>query len=166
MRTTCVATRLSGGHADNALPQTAQALVNCRILPGHTMEEVRQDLIRVFADNKIAVRYKDQSTAEYLDQAPNTKAFLPPPLRPDVMDPLRSLAGKMWPGAPVIPEMETGASDSIYTIAAGLPSYGINGVAIDSDDIRAHGKDERLRVSSYYEGVDFYYRFLKAITSN
>jgi len=65
----------------------------------------------------------------------------------------------------VIPEMETGASDSIYTIAAGLPSYGINGVAIDSDDIRAHGKDERLRVESFYSGVDFYYRFLKAITS-
>lgn len=65
----------------------------------------------------------------------------------------------------MIPEMETGASDSIYTIAAGLPSYGINGVAIDSDDIRAHGKDERLRVESFYSGVDFYYRFLKAITS-
>jgi acetylornithine deacetylase/succinyl-diaminopimelate desuccinylase-like protein len=165
MRTTCVATRLSGGHADNALPQTAQALVNCRILPGHSKEEVRQDLLRVFADPKVAVRYKDPATAEYLDKAPNTKAFLPPPLRPDVMNPLRALSAKMWPGAPVLPEMETGASDSIYTIAAGLPSYGINGVAIDADDIRAHGKDERLRVESFYEGVDFYYRFLKAITS-
>jgi len=81
------------------------------------------------------------------------------------MNPLRTIANEMWPGAPVIPEMETGASDSIYTIAAGLPSYGINGVAIDSDDIRAHGKDERLRVESFYSGVDFYYRFLKAITS-
>jgi len=165
MRTTCVATRLSGGHADNALPQTAQALVNCRILPGHSKEEVRQDLIRIFADSKIAVRYKDPATAEYLDKAPDTKAFLPPPLRADVMDPLRAIAAKMWPGAPVIPEMETGASDSIYTIAAGLPSYGICGIAIDADDVRAHGKDERLRVSSYYDGVDFYYRFLKALTS-
>lgn len=165
MRTTCVATRLSGGHADNALPQTAQALVNCRILPGYSKEEVRQDLIRIFADAKITVRYKDPATAEYLDKAPDTKAFLPPPLRPDVMDPPHAIAGKMWPGAPVIPEMETGASDSIYTIAAGLPSYGINGVAIDSDDIRAHGKDERLRAESFYDGVDFYYRFLKAITS-
>ena len=81
------------------------------------------------------------------------------------MNPLRELAAKMWPGAPVLPEMETGASDSIYTIAAGLPSYGINGVAIDADDIRAHGKDERLRVASFYDGVEFYYRFLKAITS-
>jgi acetylornithine deacetylase/succinyl-diaminopimelate desuccinylase-like protein len=165
MRTTCVATRLSGGHADNALPQTAQALVNCRILPGHSKEEVRQDLLRIFADAKVAVRYKDPATAEYLDKAPDTKAFLPPPLRPDVMNPLRELAAKMWPGAPVLPEMETGASDSIYTIAAGLPSYGINGVAIDADDIRAHGKDERLRVASFYDGVEFYYRFLKAITS-
>lgn len=165
MRTTCVATRLSGGHADNALPQTAQALVNCRILPGHSKEEVRQDLLHVFADPKVAVRYKDPATAEYLDKAPDTKAFLPPPLRPDVMNPLRALAAKMWPGAPVLPEMETGASDSIYTIAAGLPSYGINGVAIDADDIRAHGKDERLRVESFYDGVEFYYRFLKAITS-
>jgi acetylornithine deacetylase/succinyl-diaminopimelate desuccinylase-like protein len=165
LRTTCVATRLSGGHADNALPQTAQALVNCRILPGHSKEEVRQELVRIFADNKIAVRYKDPATAEYLDKAPDTKAFLPPPLRADVMDPLRAIAAKMWPGAPVIPEMETGASDSIYTIAAGIPSYGICGIAIDSDDVRAHGKDERLRVSSYYEGVDFYYRFLKALTS-
>jgi acetylornithine deacetylase/succinyl-diaminopimelate desuccinylase-like protein len=165
MRTTCVATRISGGHADNALPQTAQALVNCRILPGHSKEEVRQDLMRIFADPKITLRYKDSATAEYLDKAPDTKAFLPPPLRPDVMNPLRAVAAKMWPGAPVIPEMETGASDSIYTIAAGLPSYGINGVAIDFDDIRAHGKDERLRVESYYNGVDFYYRFLKAVTS-
>jgi acetylornithine deacetylase/succinyl-diaminopimelate desuccinylase-like protein len=165
-RTTCVATRLSGGHADNALPQTAQALVNCRILPGHSAEEVRQELIKVFDDPKITLRYKDTLTAEYLDKAPDTKAFLPPPPRPDVMNSLRAIAGKMWPGAPVIPEMETGASDSIYTIAAGLPSYGINGIAIDSDDVRAHGKDERLRVDSYYNGVDFYYRFLKAITSS
>jgi acetylornithine deacetylase/succinyl-diaminopimelate desuccinylase-like protein len=165
MRTTCVATRLSGGHADNALPQTAQALVNCRILPGHSKEEVRQDLLHIFADPKIALRYKDPATAEYLDKAPDTKAFMPPALQPDVMNPLRTLAAKLWPGAPVIPEMETGASDSIYTIAAGLPSYGINGVAIDTDDIRAHGKDERLRVQSYFDGVDFYYRFLKAITS-
>jgi acetylornithine deacetylase/succinyl-diaminopimelate desuccinylase-like protein len=165
MRTTCVATRLTGGHADNALPQTAGALVNCRILPGHSMEETRQDLIRIFADDKIMVRYKDIATAEFKDKAPETKAFLPPPLREDVMEPLRVIAGKMWPGAPVIPEMETGASDSIYTIAAGIPSYGINGIAIDADDVRAHGKDERVRVASYYEGVDFYYRFLKAVTS-
>jgi acetylornithine deacetylase/succinyl-diaminopimelate desuccinylase-like protein len=71
----------------------------------------------------------------------------------------------MWNGAPVIPEMETGASDSVYTVAAGLPSYGISGVAIDQDDIRAHGKDERVRVSAFYDGVEFYYRYLKALTT-
>lgn len=166
IRTTCVATRISGGHADNALPQLAQALVNCRILPGHSKEEVRLELQRIFADPKITLRFKDPATGEYVDKAPDTKAFLPPPLRADVMNSLRAISGQMWPGSPVVPEMETGASDSIYTIAAGIPSYGINGVAIDADDIRAHGKDERLRVESFYAGVDFYYRFLKAITKN
>ena len=83
--------------------------------------------------------------------------------RPEVLKPLARIADEMWPGAPVIPDMETGASDSIYTIAAGLPSYGVNGIAIDQDDIRAHGKDERVRVGSYYEGVEFYYRYLKAL---
>jgi acetylornithine deacetylase/succinyl-diaminopimelate desuccinylase-like protein len=79
------------------------------------------------------------------------------------LDALERVAAEMWPGAPVIPDMETGASDSIHTIAAGMPSYGVNGVAIDQDDIRAHGKDERVRVSSYYDGVEFYYRYLKAL---
>jgi acetylornithine deacetylase/succinyl-diaminopimelate desuccinylase-like protein len=165
MRTTCVATRLAGGHADNALPQSAEALINCRILPGHSSEEIRQELLRVFADSKITLRYKDIATGEYQDKAPESKAFLPPAPRLDVMNPLRAIAAKMWPGAPVIPEMETGASDSIYTMAAGIPSYGVNGVAIDADDIRAHGKDERVRVESFYEGVDFYYRFLKAVSA-
>jgi acetylornithine deacetylase/succinyl-diaminopimelate desuccinylase-like protein len=82
----------------------------------------------------------------------------------DILKPLEHVAAGMWPGAPVIPDMETGASDSVHTIAAGIPSYGINGVAIDQDDIRAHGKDERVRVSSYYDGVEFYYRYLKAVT--
>ncbi len=86
-------------------------------------------------------------------------------LRPDVMEALRSAAGKPWPGAPVIPIMEAGASDSIYTMTAGIPSYGICGVAIDHDDVRAHGKDERVRVASYYTGVEFYYEFLKKLTT-
>ncbi len=164
-RTTCVATRLSGGHANNALPQTAQANVNCRILPGHSPEEVRQDLIRIFADPKVTVEYVDPATNTALERAPERQALPPPPLRPDVLKPLERVADEMWPGAPVIPEMETGASDSIYTMAAGLPSYGISGVAIDRDDVRAHGKDERVRVNSYYDGVVFYYRYLKALTS-
>jgi acetylornithine deacetylase/succinyl-diaminopimelate desuccinylase-like protein len=164
LHTTCVATRLAAGHANNALPQEARANVNCRILPGHSMEEVRQDLIRIFADPKVTVKYVDNSYRIFA-QAPDTKSF-PPVLPPqEVMQPLERVADTMWRGAPVIPEMETGASDSVYTIAAGIPSYGISGVALDQDDVRAHGKDERVRVSSFYAGVEFYYRYLKALTS-
>src|SRR5580700_632820 len=159
MRTTCVATRLSAGHANNALPQQAQANVNCRILPGHPTEEVRQELIRIFADPRITMKYVDNAY-NVLDRAPETKAFaavLPPA---EVMQPLQRVTDAMWPSAPVIPEMETGASDSVYTIAAGIPSYGVSGVALDQDDVRAHGKDERVRVSSFYDGVEFYYQYL------
>jgi acetylornithine deacetylase/succinyl-diaminopimelate desuccinylase-like protein len=163
MRTTCVATRLKAGHANNALPQDAQAIVNCRILPGHTIEEVRQDLIRIFADPAIVVKYVDNSYRVF-DRGPDTKAFSPLLPPPAVMKPLEQVADSIWPGAPVIPEMETGASDSVYTIAAGIPSYGVSGVAIDEDDDRAHGKDERVLVSSFYDGVEFYYRYLKALT--
>ena len=164
MRTTCVSTRLSGGHANNALPQMAQANVNCRILPGHSAEEIRQKLIAIFADPAVAVRYVNNSYA-VSDRAPVAKAFPPVLPRPEILRPLERVAAEMWPGAPVIPEMETGASDSIYTIAGGIPTYGVSGAAIDQDDIRAHGKDERLRVEAFYDGVEFYYRYLKAITS-
>ena len=165
MRTTCVATLLRAGHANNALPQRAEANVNCRILPGHSPEEVRQDLVRIFADPKVTVRFVDPATGKAVDRAPETKSFSPPPVRPEVMKPLERIADEMWPGAPIVPEMETGASDSIYTMAAGIPSYGISGVGIDRNDVRAHGQDERVRVESYYAGVDFYYRYLKALTS-
>jgi acetylornithine deacetylase/succinyl-diaminopimelate desuccinylase-like protein len=154
LRTTCVATRLSAGHANNALPQLAEANVNCRILPGHPAEEIREELIRIIADPKVAVRaVNDAGRASF-------SPLLPPP---EVLRPLERVADELWPGAPVIPEMETGATDSIHTVAAGLPSYGVNGVAIDQDDIRAHGKDERIRASAYYDGVEFYYRYLKAL---
>ena len=164
MHTTCVATRLSAGHANNALPQRAEANVNCRILPGHSAEEVRQELVKVFADPKIAVSYVD-NFGNIHDSAPDRKSFQPPPLRRDVFAPLEQITSQMWPGTPVIPEMATGASDGIYTMSAGLPTYGISGIAIDRDDIRAHGRDERLGIDSYYKGLDFYYRYLKAVTS-
>ncbi len=164
LRTTCVATRLEGGHANNALPQSAEANVNCRILPGHTREEVRQTLVRVFADPKVEVSYVDNS-GRVLDSAPNAAALAPVKLRPDVMQTLEKVAGEMWPGTPVIPTMSTGASDGVYTNAAGMPTYGISGVAVDMNDVRAHGRDERVRVDSFYQGVDFYYRYLKALTS-
>jgi len=162
MRTTCVATMVSGGHAPNALPQLAAANVNCRILPGHSQEEIRQKLIAVIGDAKVQVRYVSDS-GEVADKAPDKKAFAPVMPSPEILKPLERVAAEIWPGAPVIPEMETGASDSIYTVAIGIPSYGVSGMAIDQDDVRAHGKDERLRVRSYYDGVDFYYRYLKAL---
>jgi acetylornithine deacetylase/succinyl-diaminopimelate desuccinylase-like protein len=162
LRTTCVATRLSAGHANNALPQRAEAIVNCRILPGHTPEEIRQSLKRTFADAKVTVKYVAHD-GTVSDTAPSTKAFDPIMPAPAILRPLEKIAAEMWPGAPVIPEMETGASDSVYTIEAGIPSYGVSGVAIDADDVRAHGKDERVRVAAYYDNVKFFYLYLKAL---
>jgi acetylornithine deacetylase/succinyl-diaminopimelate desuccinylase-like protein len=165
LHTTCVATRLEAGHANNALPQSARANVNCRILPGHTREEVRQTLIRILADPKVVASYVD-SSGRVLDSAPNAEALPPVKLRPEVMQTLEKIAGEMWPGTPVVPTMSTGASDGVYTNAAAMPTFGISGVAIDTNDVRAHGRDERLRVESFYQGVDFYYRYLKALTSS
>ena len=163
MHTTCVATRLSGGHANNALPQTAQANVNCRILPGHSLEETRQDLIRIFNDPKITVRYVNDG-GEVFETAPDRKALPPPTLNPEVMQPLEAIVAKMWPGIPVIPTMATGASDGVYTNAAGMPTYAISGIALETNDVRAHGKDERLPIDSYNKGVDFDYQFVKALS--
>lgn len=155
MRTTCVATRLDAGHANNALPQSAHAIVNCRILPDHSPEEIQQELARLFADPQVEIKRADP--------APGKKPMAPAPLRSDVFKVLERVSDEIWPGAPVLPEMETGASDSVYTMAAGLPSYGISGLAIDRDDVRAHGKDERVRISSFDDAAGFYYRFLKAL---
>jgi acetylornithine deacetylase/succinyl-diaminopimelate desuccinylase-like protein len=163
LRTTCVATRLAGGHAYNALPQSAEANVNCRIFPGHSQEEIRLDLVKLFDDPQLSVRYRADS-GELLDHGSDRAAMRPPPLRPDVMRALHGASQKLWPGVPIIPIMETGASDSIYTMMAGIPSYGINGVEIDRDDVRMHGKDERVKIESYYRGAEFYYDFLKALT--
>ncbi len=164
MRTTCIATMLSAGQAPNALPQFANANVNCRILPGYTQEQVRQQLIKVINDPAVTVQYKDDA-GNLHDKGTDRVSPAPPPLRPDVFGPLNKVVAQMYPGLPILPEMETGASDSVYTTAAHMPSYGVNGVAIDTDDVRAHGRDERVRVSSFDAGVDFYYRFLRALTS-
>ena len=164
MRTTCVATRLNAGHANNALPQTAQALVNCRIFPGHSPEQIRQQLSTVFADPKVTVKYMNDA-GETFATAPDRTVIVPPPPRPEVFEPLTRIAAELWPGAPVVPTMETGASDSIYTAAVGIPSYGFSGIALESDDMRAHGRDERIPIASYYQGVEFYYRYLKALSS-
>jgi acetylornithine deacetylase/succinyl-diaminopimelate desuccinylase-like protein len=164
LRTTCVATRLEAGHANNALPQMARANVNCRIAPGSSAEDIRQKLVEIVADPKINVQYTG-AIGEVDDHPVARLAYAPPPLRSDVFQPLEKVVAAMWPGIPVIPTMATGASDGIYTNAAGIPTYGISGAAIDRDDVRAHGKDERLGMESFYKGVDFYYRYLKAVTS-
>jgi acetylornithine deacetylase/succinyl-diaminopimelate desuccinylase-like protein len=164
MHTTCVATRLSGGHANNALPGRAEAVVNCRILPGHSKQEVREELARIFADPKIQIRYITNA-GEILDNIPDQRSFAPPPPRPDVFAAITSVAAKMWPGVPVFPTMATGASDGVYTMAAGLPTYGVSGVEAERDDHREHGRDERVPVESFYKGVDFYYQFMKALTT-
>jgi acetylornithine deacetylase/succinyl-diaminopimelate desuccinylase-like protein len=163
LRTTCVATMLSGGHAPNALPQRATANVNCRIFPGHTQDEIRQELIRVFSDPTLTVRFKN-SKGELSDHG-TAKSMAVPPLREDVMHSLREVSAQMWPGSTVMPILETGASDSVYTMDTGLPSYGICGVAIDRNDSRMHGKDERVRAEAFYDGLEFYYRLLKSLTT-
>jgi acetylornithine deacetylase/succinyl-diaminopimelate desuccinylase-like protein len=168
LRTTCVATRLDAGHANNALPQRAQAIVNCRILPGHSKEEVRQEIIRVLDSPKISVKYVGdgaEGQGEIFDKAPDKKALPPAAIKPEVMQALQQVAGKMWPGVPIVSTMADGASDGIYTNAAGMPTYGVSGIELESDDVRAHGKDERLPIASYDRGVDFYYDFLKTLTT-
>jgi len=109
------------------------------------------------------VRYIDSNTDKATDKAPDKSAPLPAAPRADVVKTMEKIADSMWPGAAVVVDMETGASDGKYTMAAGMPTFGVGEIAVDHDDIRAHGKDERVRVSSFYEGVDFFYRYLKAL---
>ena len=162
MHTTCVATRLQAGHANNALPQRATANVNCRILPGHSRAEILNELVKVVNDPKVSVTYVNNGMKVIMGDRERI-ALSPVPLNPDVMDPLKQISAEMWPGAPVVPTMGTGATDGVYTNPAGIPTYGVCGLAIDIDDDRSHGRDERLPVDSYYGGVDFYYRYLKAV---
>jgi acetylornithine deacetylase/succinyl-diaminopimelate desuccinylase-like protein len=155
MRTTCVATMLAGGHAPNALPQLARANVNCRMLPDDSPAEIEQTLIKVLADDQIKV-----SVASEPLLSP------PSPLSPEVMGATERTTASLWPGVPVIPVMETGATDGARLRNAGIPTYGISGVFIDVDDVRAHGKDERIGVREYYDGVEYTYQLMKALASN
>ena len=164
LHTTCVATMMSAGHAPNALPGSATANVNCRIFPGHSQEEIRLELVKIFADPTLTVQYVTDA-GEVLEHGSARRSMAPPPLLPEVFRPLEAVTHSIWPGIPVIPEMETGASDSIYTMNAGIPSYGFSGMGIDRDDDRAHGRDERIRVEDFYTGVQFEYLYLKALTT-
>jgi len=154
LRTTCVATMINGGHAENALPQTATAVVNCRILPGEDPEKIRQMLVDVFADNTISVTALKPA-----------KPSPPSPLNADVFGPIEKITQEMWPGVPVVPTMSTGATDGAYLRKEGIPTYGVSGIFGDITDVRAHGKDERIGIKSYYEGQEFLYRVTKALSS-
>ena len=152
MRTTCVATKLLGGHATNALPQMASANINCRILPGTSPASVKTKLGEVLADQKI--------TVAFVDEAHPSK---PSPLRPDVVNVVESLTKQMYPGAIVVPVMSTGATDGLYLRNGEIPTYGVDGTFGDMDDVRMHGKDERVGVKQYFEGLEFQYRLIKAL---
>ncbi len=154
MRTTCVATMIRGGHAENALPQTARANINCRMLPDDSPDTVMATLRSVVADTLVTVTSLAVSARGPLS-----------PLRKDLMETLERLTATMWPGVLVIPTMSTGASDGKSLRIAGIPVYGVSGMFTDIDDVRAHGRDERLGVQEFYKGVDFMYGFLKAMTS-
>ncbi len=155
LRTTCVATQLQGGHAENALPQTARATVNCRIFPGRDPKDVQRTLESVVRDEAVRM-------SPVLPASPS----LPSPLLPEVMGPIERITGEMWPGVPVVPTMSTGATDGLYLRNAGIPTYGVSGIFGDVDDARAHGKDERVLVSSFYEGREFLHRLLVALSSS
>jgi acetylornithine deacetylase/succinyl-diaminopimelate desuccinylase-like protein len=152
LRTTCVATMLQAGHARNALPQKATANVNCRILPQESVQDVQQTLTRVFADDQIKVSLRSQAGAP---PAPVS------PLDPKVMKPIEELTGNKWKGVIVIPIMGTGATDSAYLRAKGIPMYGVSGLFGDIADVRAHGRDERVGIAQFYDGQDFLYRLVK-----
>ena len=155
LRTTCVATRLFAGHADNALPQLARATVNCRLLPGHPPDSAEATLKRVLADTAIRISRERQPTLSPAS-----------PLRPDVMTPLTSLVKKMWPEAVVVPEMSTGATDGLYVRNAGIPVYGPSAVFERIDDIRAHGRDERIGVKAYHDAAQYWYELVKTLATS
>jgi acetylornithine deacetylase/succinyl-diaminopimelate desuccinylase-like protein len=154
LRTTCVATMAQAGHAENALPQTATANVNCRMLPDESPDSVIATIRRIISDTAVNVTFT---------QAPVLSP--PSPLVPEVLQPVERLTAKTWPGAVVVPSMETGATDGLYLRNAGMPVYGVSGVALDADDVRAHGRDERIRVSAFYAGLEFTYQLVRALTS-
>ena len=154
LRTTCVTTMLGGGHASNALPQTARATVNCRILPGEPVDEVHKTLQRVLADEQIAVTRIGSAVLSP-----------PSPLNPQIMRAVEGLTAEFWPGIPVVPTMSAGATDGSWLRNAGIPTYGNSGLAGDINDNRAHGKDERVLVKSYFDGLEYLYRLVKALSS-
>lgn len=155
LRTTCVATMIDGGHALNALPQKVEANVNCRIFPGHSREEIRNELAKIIGNDKIAIRYGR-------DDKPVAK---PPALNPKLIGPMEALAKKYFPGVPVIPAMSTGATDAVYTGGAGIPTYGVPSAWTDPDGNGIHGLNERLSVKGVYTGRDYLHELVKTLAN-
>jgi acetylornithine deacetylase/succinyl-diaminopimelate desuccinylase-like protein len=152
LRTTCVATLLEGGHAHNALPQLAAANINCRVLPDDSLQYVMDSLKKVIADDQVIVSITNQEE--------NSPAS---PLRPDVLRAMTRISDTMWPGVTVLPTLSTGATDGRALRAAGIPTYGVQGFFTERDDNRAHGRDERMLVRSFYEGQTFLYELVKGL---
>ena len=152
LHTTCVATMLDAGHATNALPQRARANINCRIFPGTTVEQVQAKLTELVADPEVRVSAMGARSEV-------TKA--PPPLTPEIMKPIEIMAAKIWPGTPIIPVLTAGATDGAFLSPVGIPTYGVSGMFGDPDGGGVHGLNERIRVSSLYNGRDFLYGLVK-----
>lgn len=155
LRTTCVATRLAGGHANNALPQTATANVNCRIVPSSNLEETVATLNRVIADTGVKIKLTVESPEKF-GQAPNA-------VNATLLSATTMLTKKMFGNIPVIPTMSTGATDGRFLRTAGIPTYGVSGIFSVPGETNAHGRDEKLRVKSYYDGLDFLYELVKQV---
>ena len=153
LRTTCVATRLDAGHAENALPQRARATVNCRVLPDESIDSVYSTLETVIGNSQVTI-------TRVADATPSPSS----PLTPDLLEAIEKITEEMWPGVPVLPTMSTGATDGLYLRNAGIPVYGVSGLFRDIDDIRSHGQNERIRIESYFEGQEFLYRLTKALS--
>ncbi len=153
LRTTCVATRLDGGHADNALPQRARATVNCRVLPGESIDAVQDTLETVIGNDKISI-----TRAAAANPSP------PSPLTEEMLGAIESITNDMWPGVPVIPTMSTGATDGLFLRKAGIPVYGVSGLFGEIDDVRAHGQNERILIKSFFDGQEFLYRLTTTLT--
>jgi acetylornithine deacetylase/succinyl-diaminopimelate desuccinylase-like protein len=153
LRTTCVATMLEGGHAVNALPQMARAKINCRILPGEPVAEVKATLGRVLADDQISITQLGEPVLS-----------VPSALNEEIFGTIRKVTDEIWPGIPVVPIMSAGATDGSYLRNAGIPTYGHSGLPGDLDDVRIHGKNERVQLKSFYEGLEYQYRLVKALS--
>jgi acetylornithine deacetylase/succinyl-diaminopimelate desuccinylase-like protein len=152
---------LSGGHAANALPQTARANINCRIFPGEDPEQVRKTLERVVADPHAKVTAVGEKGSH--GELTPVVAVPPSPLLPELLGALGKTMATMWPGVPVVATMSTGATDGKYLRIAGIPTYGVSCMFFDMGDNRSHGKDERVGVEDFYDGVEFNYRLMKEL---